>query len=513
MINYRTMINYAGTMHPILREGHFNNYMGKYLNPELYKILCPFEIGTDNSIDSFDIAGQFAAKYGVSNLGELVGTFGQRYVVDNVIDFRTILFFVTNSVNKDTSIDYYLPRYGLKENPLTQKITTEQLRHFYNQSKLMLITKYDFIAAATLLQAPGFIIKDSAESNEYVNQLLYLTFEQLLGGELDFEETVYGLFSCISCLNSLNKASIPYPQEKELKETLSKLFDTITIKPCTNIENTSVYLMLAYILETEAEYASSKQFKNKNNYKILRKILSLTKKAFKAPELQDTCDFIGISTNIGKYLNYLAYQNLEFMNYKVARSQLSQSTGNNIKDNIVRFLENDTLLPDFIFSIIHSAVTRQISLKNEPPAARVNDFFTRIYSGTISKANLNVIVSRYRLNNFKEFMQDPRWSHLIDIQSGETLVNNNQHLNTVRDVVTTQVVEAKQTYTVAEQPKQEADTTIQESVSKNTISDNSTLTTVNAAVKNIPSENTQTKTTKIKENFTWGTISPIVKVF
>ena len=110
----RIMVNYYGSVHPILRKGYFNNFIGKYIDASLYRALCPFENSVDNIKATIDLADKLKERYNIKDLNDLLNKFGEELVINNVVDIRTILLFVANVTNKDLSRNIYEEKYIIK---------------------------------------------------------------------------------------------------------------------------------------------------------------------------------------------------------------------------------------------------------------------------------------------------------------------------------------------------------------------------------------------------------------
>ena len=426
----RNMINYTGTAHPMLRHGYFDNCIGKNLDKSLYLGLGLFEQNNkqqyNKTQESVNMANMLANDYKAAELGQLIVNFTQSDAINNSLALRTFAYFTANVINQETSANYLEPRYpssGYRP-PLSQNVSDEQLSVFYEGVLNALLRKFDFFTAATLLQSPKIATLGDVGK---VNEVAFDVFEKLCNHTalhkenkdsdtvLSFEEMVYGIFSLLSCSNSFVEFNPDngFIGEDALIECAIDVLDSFEFAPSSNLEDSSIYLMLSYLFETVSDISSSKKFKNKERHKIFKKIHSLITKPLKLADAEEAAKFIGVSRDMVVYINYLAFQNFNIMSDKVMCSKLSASTKINLQNNLVTLLENENLIPTYLYKDITDAVYRP-SGREETPSATVCRFFLKTYAGTLSRNNLLFVTKNYGLGQFKEFMTDPRWTHLFN---------------------------------------------------------------------------------------------------
>lgn len=322
----RIMVNYYGSVHPILRKGYFNNFIGKYIDASLYRALCPFENSVDNIKATIDLADKLKERYNIKDLNDLLNKFGEELVINNVVDIRTILLFVANVTNKDLSRNIYEEKYIIKNCEYIENndeegeiISDENLQNFYNKVTDILVEEYDFIAASTLLLSRDYATNSVKGESVKRTKIYKYVLDELEQSNLPVEESIYGLYSCmkyIQRVRELNEKEALIPDElrealfEEAEEIafnkISNVLSTIDFSAPKNIQDSSLYKMLGDIVNVVSE-----RLVKSKNCEVLMNILTLTRPQIKPSDIEKLCASIGISKLMGAYINCISRYDLD----------------------------------------------------------------------------------------------------------------------------------------------------------------------------------------------------------
>lgn len=370
---------------------NFNNFIGERINTELVEDLWGINANS-NKLANNERLLNFKKANNLAYLGEVLERYEERGIVKSREDLRALLVYTQYSI--------------MFESP---EMNTNQLEVFISKVEQESIKNKDVFSIGILLSFCKF--------NQYIKEekeLCSIIIDEIENSSLDFEEKVWGMYSCWNYLNSIKEFThsdnllAKLNDVKDVKDNLLKVISGIEIEPLKHYEDYYLYLMLAEIGESEEFFKTSKNFKEKKVCNQYKKLISLLKKEYRVDNMESLTSVLNFNDEDVYLYNYLLSENayLTGVTTKVTSKGIMR-----LYYEILKRLSSSKECSNLIMQIAESKI-KEVSKQRD--AERSTGYYK--YSKGIKKAReiiFREFSGKVSVENFSKFIQ------LTDINKGE----------------------------------------------------------------------------------------------
>ena len=391
---------------------NFNNFIGERINTELIKDLWGIN-GKANDLVDKERLSNFKNNNNLAYLGEVLERYEERGIVKSKEDLRALLVYTQYSM--------------LFEAP---EMNTNQLELFIAKVEKRSIKNKDVFSIGFLLNFYGF--KQYLKEDKNICLTL---IDEIENGKLEFEEKVWGIYSCWNYLDSIEEFSNSdnllekINDVKDTKDKLLKVISGIEIEPLKFYEDYYLYLMLGRIANSEEFFKTSKNFINKKACNQYKKLVSLLKKEYNEENVDSLTSVLKFSNEDVYLYNYLLSQDVHLVNIE---TKVTSKGAMRLYYKILNRLSSSKECSDLIMQIAGSKIKEVAEQKDSEASTsyrvyakgikKAREIIFREFSGKVSVENFPKFVDLTGINEMEyDFFSYVGYSYLFNEEYSEVI--------------------------------------------------------------------------------------------
>lgn len=391
---------------------NFNNFIGERINTELIKDLWGIN-GKANDLVDKERLSNFKNNNNLAYLGEVLERYEERGIVKSKEDLRALLVYTQYSM--------------LFEAP---EMNTNQLELFIAKVEKRSIKNKDVFSIGFLLNFYGF--KQYLKEDKNICLTL---IDEIENGKLEFEEKVWGIYSCWNYLDSIEEFSDSdnllekINDVKDTKDKLLKVISGIEIEPLKFYEDYYLYLMLGRIANSEEFFKTSKNFINKKACNQYKKLVSLLKKEYNEENVDSLTSVLKFSNEDVYLYNYLLSQDVHLVNIE---TKVTSKGAMRLYYKILNRLSSSKECSDLIMQIAGSKIKEVAEQKDSEASTsyrvyakgikKAREIIFREFSGKVSVENFPKFVDLTGINEMEyDFFSYVGYSYLFNEEYSEVI--------------------------------------------------------------------------------------------
>lgn len=296
-------------------------FLLKDINKEFLNQLNEFNHNVGSSIE-------FRKKYNLEYFGELIERYQERGIAEDMKDFRTLVFFVTNTI--------------LTEKP---NYNTNQINLFVDSVIKRLDKEFDLLTASFLVASRLRELK-KMDSLELINKIIKYIYKNT---DLMYEIQLYSIYTCwLSTKNQDEEDEI----NSEIISKCSDILRTIEFKKLEKLDNYIVYFYLIEMLNKMSIAKNSKLFKDKTICNSYKKMISLARKEYKNDNnLENAKKALNMDSSELYLYNYILSENAHYIDLE---TNVNSKGRIRLVANMLSYLEKEQECPVIVMELAES---------------------------------------------------------------------------------------------------------------------------------------------------------------